>query len=98
LKLVRDRIGAQLLLRRQRFDLILIGLDRPDQEPTLSTCRDLCPESTRIVGLVGLTDEEELNRLDTMGLDGILHRPLAEADLNATVDHLVGSPGKAAVA
>lgn len=98
LKMVRDRVGAQLLMRRQRFDLILIGLDRPDQEPMLRACRELCPEMTRVVGLVGLSDEEELSRLDEMGLDGILHRPLAEADLNATIDHLIRQPGAVAVA
>ena len=75
LKLVRDRVGAQLLLRRQRFDLVLIALDRPDQEAFLRACREHCPESTRFVGIVGLEDEEELARLDALGLDGILHRP-----------------------
>jgi CheY-like chemotaxis protein len=93
LKMVRDRIGAQLLMRRQRFDLVLIALDRPDQEPILETCREQAHETTRFIGLVGLSDEEELARLDAMGLDGILHRPLAESDLKATLDHLLSPSG-----
>ena len=32
IKVVRDRVAAQLLLRRQVFDLIILALDRPDQE------------------------------------------------------------------
>lgn len=93
LKLVRDRIGAQLLMRRQRFDLVFIALDRPDQEPILDACRVQASETTRFIGLVGLSDEEELTRLDAMGLDGILHRPLAESDLKATLDHLLSPSG-----
>ncbi|MEW4569352.1 response regulator [Tautonia sp. JC769] len=89
LKIVRDRIGAQLLMRRQRFDLVLVALDRPDQEPILNACREQAHETTRFIGIVGLSDEEELTRLDAMGLDGILHRPLAESDLKATLDHLL---------
>jgi DNA-binding response OmpR family regulator len=88
-KVVRDKVGAQLLLRRQRFELVIIALDRPDHEAFLRACREHCPESSRFVGIAGLTDEEELNRLDSMGLDGILHRPLSESDLIATVDNLL---------
>ncbi|QDV35811.1 response regulator [Tautonia plasticadhaerens] len=91
-KAVRDRVGAQLLLRRQRFDLVIVALDRPDHEAFVRTCRELSPESCRFVGIAGLTDEEELNRLDAMGLDGILHRPISEPDLVATVDHLLRAP------
>ena len=32
LKVVRDRVAAQLLMRRQGFNLVIIALDRPDQE------------------------------------------------------------------
>ncbi|RUL82000.1 response regulator [Tautonia sociabilis] len=98
LKIVRDKVGAQLLLRRQRFDLVIIALDRPELDGLLRSCREHCPPSTRFVGLAGLIDEDELNRLDEMGLDGILHRPLAESDLNATVEHLLRRPDAVAVA
>jgi CheY-like chemotaxis protein len=86
---VRDRVGAQLLLRRQPFDLVILALDRPGAETFLPACRALCPDSTRIVGIVGLEDEEELARLDALGLDGVLHRPLVEPDIRSTAEHLL---------
>jgi DNA-binding response OmpR family regulator len=95
---VRDKVGAQLLLRRNRFDLVIMGLDRPDQEPVFRSSREQCPESTRFVGIVHIDDEGELARLDAMGLDGILHRPLVEADLRATAKHLLGAREPAGVA
>lgn len=69
-----------------------MALDRFDTESMLHSCRAQCPETTRFIGVVGLTDEEELGRLDAMGLDGILHRPVSESDLIATVDHLLQHP------
>lgn len=89
IKPVRDRIGAQLLLRRQRFDLVILALDQPGFEAFLPACRELCHESTRFVGIAGVEDEEELARLDALDLDGILHRPLAEPDVRSTADHLL---------
>jgi CheY-like chemotaxis protein len=91
LKLVRDKIGAQLLMRRQQFDMVIMALDRPGMEAFLRTCREQCHGTTRFVGIVGLEDEEELARLDALELDGALHRPLSESDLKATVDHLLRS-------
>lgn len=90
LKVVRDKVGAQLLLRRGRFDLVLVALDRPDMEVFVRSCRQQCPGSTRFVGITSLDGEEELARLDELGLDGVLHRPLVEPDLRATVRHLLG--------
>jgi CheY-like chemotaxis protein len=89
LKLVRDRVGAQLLLRRHSFDLVIMALDQPDQEAFFRACKEHCQAKTRFVGIVGLDDEETLVRLDEIGLDGVLHRPPAEADLRATVHHLL---------
>jgi CheY-like chemotaxis protein len=89
IKPVRDRIGAQLLLRRQRFDLVIVALDQPGSESFLPACRELCPESTRFVGIAGIEDEDELSRLDALALDGILHRPLAEPDIRSTAGHLL---------
>ncbi|CAN5828277.1 hypothetical protein BH23PLA1_BH23PLA1_36770 [soil metagenome] len=89
LKVVRDRIGAQLLLKRMAFDLVLMALDRPEQEPFLRHCREQVSAETRFVGIVGFDDEEELSRLDSLGLDGVLRRPLAEADLRSTVKYLL---------
>ena len=89
IKPVRDRVGAQLLLRRQRFDLVILALDQPGSESFLPACRGLCPESTRFVGIAGIEDEDEFARLDTLELDGILHRPLAETDIRSTASHLL---------
>jgi CheY-like chemotaxis protein len=89
LKVVRDRVGAQLLLRRSKFDLVMLDLETAENEAFYRTCRSAAPKSTRFVGIMGLEDEGQLARLDAMGLDGVLHRPVAEADLKATVDHLL---------
>jgi CheY-like chemotaxis protein len=89
LKLVRDRVGAQLLLRRTKFDLVMMGLETAENEAFYRSCRSHAPATTRFVGILGLEDEAQLARLDAMGLDGILHRPVAEADLMATVKHLL---------
>jgi CheY-like chemotaxis protein len=89
LKFVRDKIGAQLLIRRQPFDLVIVALDRPDRETFVRSCKEHCTDSTRFVGIVGLEDEDELARLDAMELDGVLHRPIAESDLKSTIEHLL---------
>ncbi len=91
LKFVRDKVGAQLLLRRQPFDLVILALDRPGMEPALAACKELCNGSTRFVGVVGLEDEDELARLDALDLDGVLHRPVAEADIRSMADYLLSS-------
>lgn len=89
LKVVRDRVGAQLLLKRGAFDIIILGLDRPEQEAFYRCIKEAAPGHTRFVAVVGLADEEGLARLDAMGLDGILTRPVAEADLWATAKYLL---------
>ncbi len=89
LKLVRDRVAAQLLLRRQAFNLVILALDRPDHEAFFQACKRQNTSSTRFIGIANIEDENELARLDAMGLDGVLHRPLSESDLLATVKHLL---------
>jgi DNA-binding response OmpR family regulator len=89
LKVVRDRVAAQLLLRRQAFNLVILALDRPDQEAFFQTCKQQSPVGTRFIGIARIEDETELARLDSMGLDGVLHRPVSETDLIATVNHLL---------
>src|SRR5262249_30268296 len=39
LKVAHDRIAAQLLLRRQTFHLMLLSLDRPEQEGFFRACK-----------------------------------------------------------
>jgi len=89
LKIVHDRIAAQLLLRRQAFHLVLVSMDRPDQEAFFRSCKQQHANGTRYVGILNIQEESELARLDALGLDGVLHRPVGESDLVATVSYLL---------
>ena len=89
IKVVRDRVAAQLLIRRQVFDLIILALDRPDQEAFFQGLKQQNTGAARFIGIASIEDEVELARLDAMGLDGVLHRPVSENDLLATVKHLL---------
>jgi len=89
LKVVRDRVAAQLLLRRQAFNLVILALDRPDQEAFFQSCKRQNTGGSRYIGIASIEDEDELARLDAMGLDGVLHRPVSESDLLATVKHIL---------
>jgi CheY-like chemotaxis protein len=97
LKVVRDRVGAQLLLRRSKFELVMMGLESNEQVAFYRACRAQAPATTRFVGIFGLEEEGQLARLDAMNLDGVVHRPLAEADLKATVSHLLSARENAGV-
>lgn len=92
LKVVKDRVSAQLLLRRNKFDLVLLDLDGPDQEAFYRSAKQSAP-SARFVGLISLQDEAQLERLDQMGLDAIATRPLSEAELVPAVKHVLGGGG-----
>ncbi len=96
-KAVRDRVGAQLLLRRSTFDVVILPLDRPEHDTFYHSMRSQAPESTKFIGIVGINEESELARLDAMGLDGVLHRPVSETDLKTTVKHLLNADELAAV-
>ena len=82
-------MAAQLLIRRQVFDLIILALDRPDQEAFFQGLKQQNTGAARFIGIASIEDEVELARLDAMGLDGVLHRPVSENDLLATVKHLL---------
>lgn len=90
-KIVQERVGAHLLLRRARFDVVMMALDSPEQEEFYSTMRVQTPPTTRFVGLVGVKDEEELLRLDSIGLDGIIERPVTKESVQGTIKLLLGS-------
>ncbi len=89
LKVVRDRVAAQLLFRRQTFNLVIMAIDRPEQEAFFQACKRQHGSGCHYVGISSIEDENELSRLDAMGLDGVLHRPVSEGDLLATVKHLL---------
>jgi CheY-like chemotaxis protein len=89
LKAVQDRIAAQLLLRRQAFQLVILAMDRPEQEGFFRACKQQNTNGTRYVGILNIDEEGELARLDALGLDGVIHRPVNETNLVATVNHLI---------
>jgi CheY-like chemotaxis protein len=89
LKVVADRIAASLLLRRQSFHLVMMALDRPEQEGFYRACKQQHANGTRYVAILSIDEESELTRLDAMGFDGVIHRPVSESDLAATVNHLL---------
>jgi CheY-like chemotaxis protein len=89
LKIVHDRIASQLLLRRQAFQLVIMAMDRSEQETFFRTCKQQNTNGTRYIGILNIDDENVLARLDAMGLDGVIHRPLSETNLIATVNHLM---------
>jgi CheY-like chemotaxis protein len=89
IKQVRDRVAVQLLLRRHPQALVLMALDRDEQELLYQAIKEHAPATTRFVAIRQLDDEGEVARLDALGLDGVLQRPLTEPDLKATVKHLL---------
>jgi CheY-like chemotaxis protein len=97
-KTVRDRVGAQLLLRRQRFDLVMLALDGPEHDAFYRSCKEHAPAPTRFIGILSINEESDLTRLDAMGLDGVLHRPVTEADLLSMAKHLLKAGELAGVA
>ncbi len=97
LRHVRDRVAVQLLLRRHPSAVVLMALDSVEQEGLFQALRDHAPPTTRFIGIRQIDDEDELARLDALGLDGVLHRPLSESDLKATVRHIIKNGTLAAV-
>ena len=89
LKIVHDRIAAQLMLRRQTFQLVILAMDRSEHEAFFRACKQQNTNGTRYIGILNIDDESELARLDAMGLDGVIHRPVNETNLIATVNHLL---------
>jgi CheY-like chemotaxis protein len=89
LKIVHDRIASQLLLRRQAFQMVILAMDRPEQEGFFRACKQQNTTRARFVGILRIEDESELARLEAMGLDGVIHRPINENNLIATVNHLL---------
>lgn len=86
---VRDRVAAQLLLRRNPFAVVLLPVDTPEQEAFYQAVRGHAPGAARFVGVLKIEEEGQLERLDALGLDGVVHRPLTEPDIRATVRQLL---------
>ena len=88
LQVVRDRVAAQLLMRRGQFSMVMLPIDQREQETFYRSCRERAPAATRFVGVVSLDDAVELRRVDALGLDAIIQRPITETDLRSIVKHL----------
>jgi CheY-like chemotaxis protein len=88
---VRDKVAAQLLLRRNSFALVMLPIENADQESVYQSFRQHTPASTRFVGIARIDEESKLDRLDSLGLDGVIQRPMTEPDLRATVRQLVAN-------
>jgi DNA-binding response OmpR family regulator len=89
LKIVHDRITAHLMLRRQKCQLVMLAMDSAEQEAFFLTCKHQNTNGTRFIGILRIDEEGELARLDAMGLDGVIHRPVNQTNLVATVNHLL---------
>ena len=87
---VRDRVAAQLLVRRNPFSVVMLSVDNAEQETFYLSLRGHAPGGTRFVGVLRLEDEGQLERLDSLGLDGVLHRPVSEPDLRSMLRQLLG--------
>jgi CheY-like chemotaxis protein len=89
LKFVHDRITTQLMLRRQKFQIVMLAMDRSEHETLFRACKQQNTNGTRYIGILNINEESELARLDALGLDGVIHRPVNETNLTATVSHLL---------
>jgi DNA-binding response OmpR family regulator len=97
LKHVHDRVAVQLLLRRNPSALVLMAIDNDEQAAHYQAMKEHAPSQARFVGIRHIDEESELARLDALGLDGILQRPVAESDLRATIKHLLRTDAMAGV-
>ena len=88
---VRDRVAAQLLLRRTPFSLVMLPIDSSEQEAFYHSLKANAAAATRFVGIVRIEEESQLDRLDALGLDGVLHRPPEGSDLRDMARQLLGT-------
>ncbi len=86
-RVVRDRLGLQLLLKRNCPDAVILPMDAPESADLARSLR----ESTEHVGVrvIGVTsgDEQELD----LGADAILQRPYSLDDVLAVVNQALSS-------
>jgi CheY-like chemotaxis protein len=88
-KIVHDRIATQLMLRRQKFQIVMLPMDLSEHEAVFRACKQQNTNGTRYIGILNVDEESQLARLDAIGLDGVIHRPVNETNLIATVNHLL---------
>ena len=82
-RVVRDRLGMQLLLKRQRPNAVVLAADSDDSVALLET---VDRTSTRVIVAVGAAaDEETTMRIAQIAPDAMLTRPYTLGDFAAAV-------------
>ena len=74
----------------------MLALESTEQVAFYRSCRAQAPAHTKFVRILRVEDGG-LARVDAMNLDGVVHRPVADADLKATVSHLLAARQAAGV-
>jgi hypothetical protein len=96
-KVVRDRLGVQLLLRRMHPDALMLAVDTEEQRVLARELRrsnDL--KNTRFVGIAGCSGERTpgSDGAETFGLDAILHRPFSDAEALDVLERVLREEGE----
>ncbi|MEM6348157.1 MAG: ATP-binding protein [Bacteroidota bacterium] len=92
-KIVNDGKEALAQVKQQAFDIILMDLRMPELdgiEVTKETRK--LGIKTPILALTATSTEEEISTALEAGMNGHLLKPFQEADLLATISHLLGLP------
>ncbi|MFK7925186.1 MAG: ATP-binding protein [Bacteroidia bacterium] len=92
--IVNDGKAALAELKNQSFDIILMDLRMPeiDGVSVARELRQILKINTPILALTATSTEEEINQALEAGMNGHLLKPFQEADLLATITHLLGLP------
>lgn len=92
--IVNDGKAAVAKLENQSFDIILMDLRMPEMDG-ISVARHLRQTlsiNTPILALTATSTEDEITQALEAGMNGYLLKPFQEADLLATITHLLGLP------
>lgn len=93
-RVVRDRLGLQLLLKRNVPDAVILPLDAPESAGLAQSIRESAEHQN--VRLIGVTTGDELEQ--TISTDAVLARPYSLSDVAAALEHaLQAAPEPAAV-
>lgn len=93
-----DGMQGLQLARRQTFDLILMDWLMPKLDG-FKTCmllkRDLRYQSIPILVVTGKSSPEDLQRIQTTGVDGVMSKEGPPTDILDKVQEMIGSSGEA---
>ncbi|QOY88836.1 response regulator [Paludibaculum fermentans] len=83
--------AARRLLARERFDMVFVDLDLDGCPQLLSELRgDAQYSALPFVGMSHNTDEEQVERLLSSGLDAFLSKPLKRDVVRAEIEEIAG--------